>query len=158
MLNSWAVSSFHVAHNMLHVISARCVARDLYTTAPWPLESKCWRQFAAQWGNCTNLELCLSMWSSSSSSSLWSPTCKVSALPRDYQGYPSDTCHTQGATISDSIRGCHPTHRPCTWERVLLLTTYNKFLFLESWPTTFSTCRIKVVELESCSLLNHRHN
>ena len=23
---------------MLHVISARCVARDLHTIAPWPLE------------------------------------------------------------------------------------------------------------------------
>ena len=32
---------------MLHVISTRCVARDLHTIAPWPLERTCWRQFAA---------------------------------------------------------------------------------------------------------------
>ena len=31
----------------LHVISARCVARDLHTIAPRPLERACWRQFAA---------------------------------------------------------------------------------------------------------------
>ena len=37
---------------MFHVISARCVARDLLTTAPWPLERTGWRQFAAQWGDC----------------------------------------------------------------------------------------------------------
>ena len=35
-------------HNMLNVISALCVASDLHTTAPGPLESTCWRQFAAQ--------------------------------------------------------------------------------------------------------------
>ena len=37
---------------MLHVISARCVARDLHTTVPGPLERTCWRRFAAQWGDC----------------------------------------------------------------------------------------------------------
>ena len=36
----------------LHVISARCVARDLHTIAPGPLEHTCWRQFAALWGDC----------------------------------------------------------------------------------------------------------
>ena len=30
-----------------HVIGARCVARDLCTTAPWPLEPTCCGQFAA---------------------------------------------------------------------------------------------------------------
>ena len=37
---------------MLHVLSARCVARDLHTIAPGPLERTCWRRFAAQWGDC----------------------------------------------------------------------------------------------------------
>ena len=37
---------------MLHVMSARCVARDLHTIAPGPLESRCWREFATQWGDC----------------------------------------------------------------------------------------------------------
>ena len=38
--------SYHVAHNMLHVISARRVARDLHTIVPWSLERTCWRQLA----------------------------------------------------------------------------------------------------------------
>ena len=37
---------------MLHVMSTWCVACDLHTIAPWPLEQTCWRQFAAQWGDC----------------------------------------------------------------------------------------------------------
>ena len=37
---------------MLHVISARCVTRDLHTIAAGPLERTCWRQFATQWGDC----------------------------------------------------------------------------------------------------------
>ena len=37
---------------MMHVISARCVARDLHTIAPGPLKRMCWRQFAAQSGDC----------------------------------------------------------------------------------------------------------
>ena len=41
-----------MAHNTLHVIGARCVARDLHTIVPWPLERTCWRQFAAQQGDC----------------------------------------------------------------------------------------------------------
>ena len=36
----------------LLVISAWCVARDLHTIAPGPLEHMCWRQSAAQWGDC----------------------------------------------------------------------------------------------------------
>ena len=39
---------------MLHVISARCVARDLHTIALGLLERTCWRRFAAQWGDCKN--------------------------------------------------------------------------------------------------------
>ena len=35
------------------MISAGCVARDLHTITPRPLERTCWRQFAAQWGDCT---------------------------------------------------------------------------------------------------------
>ena len=46
---------------MLHVISARCVANDLYTTEPGPLERTWWRRFAAQCGDCKNLELRLWM-------------------------------------------------------------------------------------------------
>ena len=34
------------------MISARCVARDLHTISPGPLERTCWRQFAALWGDC----------------------------------------------------------------------------------------------------------
>ena len=34
------------------MISTRCVARDLHTVAPGPLERTCWRQFAALWGDC----------------------------------------------------------------------------------------------------------
>ena len=49
---------------MWHVISAWGVAHDLHTTAPWLLEHTWWRQFAAQQGDCTNLELPLPMWSS----------------------------------------------------------------------------------------------
>ena len=41
-----------MAHCRLHVISALCVARGLFTIAPGPLERTCWRQFAAQWGDC----------------------------------------------------------------------------------------------------------
>ena len=37
---------------MLHVIGARCVAREFNTIVPWPLERTCWRQFAAQRGDC----------------------------------------------------------------------------------------------------------
>ena len=37
---------------MLHVISTQCVAHDLHTISPWPLEHMCWRQFAVQWGDC----------------------------------------------------------------------------------------------------------
>ena len=39
-------------HDMLHVISTRCVARDLHTIVPGPLGRTCWRWFAAQWGDC----------------------------------------------------------------------------------------------------------
>ena len=41
-----------MTHNTLHVIGARCVARDFHTIVPWPLERTCWRQFAAQRENC----------------------------------------------------------------------------------------------------------
>ena len=53
-LNSWVVPSYHMTRNtmLLHVIGARCVARDLHTIAPGLLECTCWRQFAAQWGDC----------------------------------------------------------------------------------------------------------
>ena len=44
---------------MLHVISTQCVSLDLHTIVPGPLEHTCWRQFAAHWGDCKNLELCL---------------------------------------------------------------------------------------------------
>ena len=49
-----------VAHDMLHVISVRCVARDLHTIAPGRL---CIRvgEFATQGEVCRNLELRLSM-------------------------------------------------------------------------------------------------
>ena len=34
------------------MISAWCVAHDLHTIAPRPLERTCWKQFAALWGDC----------------------------------------------------------------------------------------------------------
>ena len=34
---------------MLHVVGSRCVACDLHTIAPRPLEHTCWRWFMAQW-------------------------------------------------------------------------------------------------------------
>ena len=46
-LNSWVVPLYHVAHDILHVISV-CVSSDLHTIAPWPLARVCWRQLAAQ--------------------------------------------------------------------------------------------------------------
>ena len=42
-------------------MNARCVAHDLYMIGPWPLERRCWRQFATQWGDWKNLELHLLM-------------------------------------------------------------------------------------------------
>ena len=30
------------------MISSQCVARDLHTIVPWPLERTCWKEFAAQ--------------------------------------------------------------------------------------------------------------
>ena len=44
--NIIAELSFHMVHNMLHVISALCAARDLHTIGP--LEYTCWKQFAVQ--------------------------------------------------------------------------------------------------------------
>ena len=38
------------------------LAHDLHMIGPGPLEHRCWTQFAAQWGDCKNLELFLSMW------------------------------------------------------------------------------------------------
>ena len=48
-----------MAHDMLLVMSARCVARDLHTIAPRPLEHACWREFAAQWGDCKKSRIVL---------------------------------------------------------------------------------------------------
>ena len=59
--SEWAVPLYQVAQCRLHVISAQCVAHGLHTTAPGPLEHICWRRFAAQWGDCKNFELRLSM-------------------------------------------------------------------------------------------------
>ena len=42
---------------MLHVISARCVARDLHTIAPGPLERRSWRRFAALRGDCKKYQI-----------------------------------------------------------------------------------------------------
>ena len=33
-LDTWAIPSYHVAHDMLHMKSVRCAARDLRTIAP----------------------------------------------------------------------------------------------------------------------------
>ena len=46
---------------MLHVISARCVARDLHTIAPGSLERTCWNGSRRSKEIVTNLELRLSM-------------------------------------------------------------------------------------------------
>ena len=39
-LNSWAVLSYHVAHNIIHMMIARCVARDLHVISPWSVERR----------------------------------------------------------------------------------------------------------------------
>ena len=44
---------------MLQVIGARCVAHDFYTIMSWPLERTCWRQFAAQRGDCKKSQTAL---------------------------------------------------------------------------------------------------
>ena len=41
------------------VTSTQCVACYLHTILP--LERTCWKQFVVQWGDCKNLELCLSI-------------------------------------------------------------------------------------------------
>ena len=46
--NSWAVPSYQVAHDMLRVINARCVSRDLLTSAAGSVERTCWGQLATQ--------------------------------------------------------------------------------------------------------------
>ena len=40
------------------MISARCVASDLHTIAPGPLERTCRRKFAALWGYCKKISNC----------------------------------------------------------------------------------------------------
>ena len=55
--NSWAVPWYLVSHDMLHMISAVCAARDLDTIAPGPIERVCWRQFAVQWGDCKKSQI-----------------------------------------------------------------------------------------------------
>ena len=42
---------------MLHVVSTRCVAHDLHTTVPRPLERTYWRQFTGQSGDCKNSQI-----------------------------------------------------------------------------------------------------
>ena len=37
---------------MLHVIGTGCVARDFHMIMPWPFAHTCWRQVAAQRGDC----------------------------------------------------------------------------------------------------------
>ena len=46
-------------HEMVHVISDRCVACDLHTIVHGPLERTCWRRFAAQWGYCERSRIAL---------------------------------------------------------------------------------------------------
>ena len=43
---------YHMAHDMLHVISARRVARALHTVGPWALQRYGWRQFEEERGDC----------------------------------------------------------------------------------------------------------
>ena len=47
-LNSWAVTSYQVENNMLHMLSALCAAHDLHKIVPWLLERTYKRQFTAQ--------------------------------------------------------------------------------------------------------------
>ena len=42
------VRGFHMAHNMLHMMNAQCVAHVLDRIVPGPLERMCSRQFAVQ--------------------------------------------------------------------------------------------------------------
>ena len=54
-LASLVVSTHHMAHDMLHMISTRCVACDLHTTALRQFEHALWRKFVAQWGDCKKI-------------------------------------------------------------------------------------------------------
>ena len=55
-LHSVSLNRCQAAHDVLHVMNARCVARDLHTITSGPLERACWRQFAAQKGDFRKLE------------------------------------------------------------------------------------------------------
>ena len=47
-----------MAHDMLHVIRALCVASEMHMIVPWPLEPMCWRQLVAQWGDYKKISNC----------------------------------------------------------------------------------------------------
>ena len=48
---TWFILKCEGPSGTRHVMSARCVARDLYRIASVPLERVLWRPFAAQWGD-----------------------------------------------------------------------------------------------------------
>ena len=81
-------TKWHVTWH-LHVMSARCVARDLHTVAPGPLERTCWRQFAALWGDCKKISNsafgCDLSLSSSDGYSDLSALSRGGRLPPDHQ-------------------------------------------------------------------------
>ena len=62
--DSAQINAISTLSNLIAELSLRtkwhvtwCVARDLHTIAPGPLERTCWRQFAALWGNCKKIRI-----------------------------------------------------------------------------------------------------
>ena len=60
-LNSSAAPSYPVAHNMLHVISTLCAARDLHMIAPRHRSVRARDSLQRSEETVKNLELCLSV-------------------------------------------------------------------------------------------------
>ena len=112
---------------MLHVISARCIARDLHTIAPEPLERTCWRRFAPfsaiiviiillckLLSKCGSTSKCLS----SSVPEIHFACCRDIEQPRtNTQPFLLSRCHPTELAIEtrikDSERHALPPHVPC---------------------------------------------
>ena len=51
-IDSWTVTSHHMAYSLLHVTGVRCVAHNMHTVALLPLECACCRQCIMLWVDC----------------------------------------------------------------------------------------------------------
>ena len=58
-LHSSVVPLYHVALDILHMISPRCAALDFHMIAPWACEHASWRWFAMQLGDCSKSQIML---------------------------------------------------------------------------------------------------